>query len=163
PSRTKRDELVDKLVGSPDYVEHWTNKWGDLLQVNRKFLGERGATAFRGYIKEAVEKNKPYDKFVHDILTASGSNVDNPAASYYNILRDPTAAMENTTQLFLAVRFNCNKCHDHPFERWTQDQYYQLAAYFAQVGRVEDARYKGQKVGGSAVEGAAPLVEVISD
>jgi hypothetical protein len=163
PSRVKRDELVDKLVGSPDYVEHWTNKWADLLQVNRKFLGENGAKGFRSYIKDAVETNKPYDKFVRDILTASGSNIDNPAASYYKVLRDPGAAMENTTQLFLAVRFNCNKCHDHPFERWTQDQYYQLASFFAQVGRAEDQRYKGQKVGGSAVEGAAPLVEVISD
>jgi hypothetical protein len=71
--------------------------------------------------------------------------------------------MENTTQLFLAVRFNCNKCHDHPFEKWTQDQYYGLAAYFAQVGRAEDPKYKGQKIGGSAVEGAKPLVEVITD
>ena len=68
------------------------------------------------------------------ILTASGSNREKPAAAYFKILRDPAAIMENTTQLFLAVRFNCNKCHDHPFERWTQDQYYQTAAYFAQVG-----------------------------
>src|SRR5262249_38714545 len=79
------------------------------------------------------------------------------------VLRTPDAVMENTTQLFLAVRFNCNKCHDHPFERWTQNQYYQLAAYFAQVGRAEDPRYRGQRVGGTAVEGAQPLVEVISD
>jgi hypothetical protein len=162
-SRLKRDELVDKLVGSPDFVDHWTNKWADLLQVNRKFLGENGARAFREYIYDAVKNNKPYDKFVHEILTASGSNLDNPAASYYKVLRDPGAVMENTTQLFLAVRFNCNKCHDHPFERWTQDQYYQLAAYFAHVTRAEDPRYKGQKVGGSAVEGAVPLVEVISE
>src|SRR5438093_5657699 len=105
----------------------------------------------------------PYDKFVYTILTASGSNLDNPAASYYKVLREPGPAMENTTQLFLAVRFNCNKCHDHPFERWTQDQYYQLAAFFSQVGRAEDPRYKGRKVGGTAVEGAAPLVEIISD
>ncbi len=162
-TKLKRDELVDKLVGSPDFVEHWTNKWADLLQVNRKFLGDKGATAFRGYIHDAVEKNKPYDKFAHDIITASGSNLDNPAASYFKVLREPDAVMENTTQLFLAVRFNCNKCHDHPFERWTQDQYYSLAAYFAQVSRAEDPRYKGQKLGGSAVEGAKPLVEVISD
>ena len=95
----------------------------------------------------------PYDKFVYDILTASGSNLENPPAAYYKILRDPDAAMENTTQLFLAVRFNCNKCHDHPFERWTQDQYYHLAAFFAQVGRTEDPKFKGQKLGGTAVEG----------
>ena len=162
-TKIKRDELVDMLVGSPDFVEHWTNKWADMLQVNRKFLGQNGATAFRAYIRDAVETNKPYDKFARDILTASGSNIDHPAASYYKVLRDPSAVMENTTQLFLAVRFNCNKCHDHPFERWTQDQYYQLSAYFAQIGRTEDPRYKGQKLGGSAVEGAVPLVEIISD
>jgi hypothetical protein len=163
PTKAKRDELIDKLVGNNEYVEHWTNKWADLLQVNRKFLGEKGAQAFRKWIQDAVKSNMPYNKFAHTILTASGSNIDNPPASYYKILREPGPAMENTTQLFLAIRFNCNKCHDHPFERWTQDQYYHLAAFFAQVGRTEDARFKNQKVGGSAVEGAVPLVEVISD
>jgi hypothetical protein len=163
PTRVKRDALVDKLIGSPEFIEHWTNKWADLLQVNRKFLGEQGAAAFRKYIREAITSNKPYDKFVYDILTASGSNMTNPAASYYKILRDADAAMENTTQLFLAVRFNCNKCHDHPFERWTQDQYYQTAAFFAQIERKEDPKFKGQRVGGTDVEGAKPLVEIIAD
>jgi hypothetical protein len=162
-TRVKRDELIDKLVGSPEFIEHWTNKWADLLQVNRKFLGEKGAAAFRKYIRDAIAANKPYDKFVYDILTASGSNMENPAASYFKILRDADAVMENTTQLFLAVRFNCNKCHDHPFERWTQDQYYQTAAFFAQVSRAEDPKYKGQRIGGTAVEGATPLVEIIAD
>jgi hypothetical protein len=163
PTRVKRDDLIDKLVGSPEYVEHWTNKWSDLLQVNRKFLAPEGADAFRKWIRQAVADNMPYNKFAHTILTASGSNLDNPPASYYKVLRDPDAAMENTTQLFLAVRFNCNKCHDHPFERWTQDQYYNLAAFFAQVNRAEDPRFKGQKVGGTDVEGAKPKVEIISD
>jgi hypothetical protein len=163
PQREKREALVDRLIGSPDYVEHWTNKWADLLEVNRKFLGEKGAAGFRAYIRHAVEANKPYNQFVEDILTASGSNMENPAASYYKVLREPDACMENTTQLFLAVRFNCNKCHDHPFERWTQNQYYELAAYFAQVSRAEDPKYKGQRVGGTDVEGAKPLVEVIAD
>jgi hypothetical protein len=163
PTNVKRDELIDKLVGSPDYVEHWTNKWSDLLQVNRKFLGENGAKALRSWIRQAVASNMPYDKFCYAILIASGSTIDNPPAAYYKVLHDPDAAMENTTQLFLAIRFNCNKCHDHPFERWTQDQYYHLASYFAQVGRTEDPRFKGQKVGGTDVEGARPLVEIISD
>src|SRR5579875_2552993 len=163
PTRSKRDALVDKLIGSPEFIEHWTNKWADLLQVNRKFLGEEGAKRFREYIRQAIADNKPYDRFVYDILTAHGSNLENPAASYYKILRDPGAILENTTQLFLAVRFNCNKCHDHPFERWTQDQYYQTAAFFAQVNRKEDPKYKGQRVGGTAVEGATPLVELIED
>jgi Protein of unknown function (DUF1549)/Protein of unknown function (DUF1553) len=163
PTRIKRDELVDKLVGSSEYIEHWTNKWADLLQVNRKFLGDVGARALREYIRKAVAENKPYDKFAYDVLTGSGSNAENPAAAYYKILREPDAAMENTTHLFLAIRFNCNKCHDHPFERWTQDQYYALASFFAQVKRDEDPKFKGQRIGGSAVEGAVPLVEVISD
>jgi hypothetical protein len=163
PTKVKRVELIDKLVGSPEYIEHWTNKWADLLQVNRKFLGDVGAKALRDYIRKAVAENKPYDKFAYDVLTGSGSNAVNPAAAYYKVLRTPDAAMENTTHLFLAIRFNCNKCHDHPFERWTQDQYYQLAAFFAQVSRSEDSNYKGQKIGGSAVEGAVPLVEVIND
>jgi hypothetical protein len=161
--RVKRDELIDKLVGSDAFIEHWTNKWGDMLMVNRKFLGDGGATAFRKWIREAVKENRPYDKFAYEILTATGSNMENPPASYFKILRAADEAMENTTQLFLAVRFNCNKCHDHPFEKWTQDQYYEMAAYFAQVSRAEDPKYKGQKLGGTAVEGAKPLVEIIKD
>jgi hypothetical protein len=163
PSQLKRNELVDRLIASSDFVEQWTNKWADLLEVNRKYLGEPGAKALRNWIRQAIVNNMPYDKFVYTILTASGSNVENPPASYYKVQRNPDAAMENTTQLFLAIRFNCNKCHDHPFERWTQDQYYQLAAYFAQIDRKEDLKFKGQKVGGSDVEAATPLVEVISD
>ncbi len=96
-------------------------------------------------------------------MTASGSNRENPPAAYYKILRTPDAAMEATTQLFLAIRFNCNKCHDHPFERWTQDQYYQTAAYFAQVGRQPDPESKDRTIGGSAVEGAQPFYEIVAD
>jgi hypothetical protein len=162
-SREKRNEVIDRLIGSKEFVEYWTNKWGDLLQVNRKFLGVEGAVAFRAWIRENVEKNTPYDQFVRQILTASGSNKENPAASYFKILRDPAATMENTTQLFMAVRFNCNKCHDHPFERWTQDQYYQTAAYFAQVGLEADPASEGKKIEGTAVEEAKPLYEKVVD
>jgi WD40 repeat protein len=162
-TRIKRDAVIDRLVGSEDYIENWTNKWADLLQVNRKFLGAEGAAAFRKWIREEVAKNTPYDQFARSILTATGSNRENPAASYYKILRDPTTTMENTTHLFLAVRFNCNKCHDHPFERWTQDQYYQMAAYFAQVDLKPDPASGDRRIGGSAVEGATPLYEVVSD
>jgi Protein of unknown function (DUF1549)/Protein of unknown function (DUF1553) len=162
-SRIKREALIDRLVGSPEFVEHWTNKWADLLQVNRKFLGVQGAGAFRDYIKKAVRENMPYNTFAYNILTATGSNMDNPAAAYYKILRDPAGAMENTTHLFLAIRFNCNKCHDHPFERWTQGQYYHLSSFFAQIDRKEDPKYKGQRTEGTAVAGPLPLVEIISD
>ena len=162
PSRVKRDELVDKLIGSEAFIEQWTNKWADMLQVNRKFLGDVGAKALRDYIRNAVATNMPYDKFAYSVLTATGSNALNGPASYYKVLRTPDTAMENTTHLFLAIRFNCNKCHDHPFERWTQDQYYNLASYFAQVSRTRDPKYPGT-IGGSAVEGALPLVEIIAD
>ncbi|MBM3837708.1 MAG: DUF1549 domain-containing protein [Verrucomicrobia bacterium] len=159
----KRDALVERLMASPEFVEHWANKWADLLQVNRKFLGEPGAQLFRDWIRKEIENNTPYDEFVRKILTASGSNKENPAASYYKVLRAPTETMENTTHLFLATRFNCNKCHDHPFERWTQDQYYHLASFFAQVEFKKDPASGDRMVGGTAVEGAKPLFEIVAD
>ena len=159
--RAKRAEVVDKLIGSPDFVEYWTNKWADLLQVNGKFLGPEGAKSFRDWIRAEVDANTPYDEFVRKVITADGSNKENPAASYYKILRDPEDIMENTTHLFLAVRFNCNKCHDHPFERWTQDQYYETAAYFARVGLKADPASGNRKIGGTAVEGAKPFYEIV--
>jgi len=162
-SRAKREALVDQLIGSPEYVDYWTNKWADLLQVNRKFLAPEGAAAFRQWIRTEVNNNTPYDQFVRKILTAHGSNKDNPAASYFKILRDPAAMMENTTHLFLAVRFNCNKCHDHPFERWTQDNYYQTAAFFAQTGLKADPASGKRTIGGTNVEEAKPFFEIVED
>jgi len=161
--RSKRDALIEKLLNSPEHIDHWANKWADLLQVNRKFLGVEGAELFHKWIREQVASNQPYDQFARSILTASGSNKDNPAASYWKILREPTEAMENTTHLFLATRFNCNKCHDHPFERWTQDQYFELTQYFAQVDLKKDDASGDRNVGGTAVEGAKPLFEIVSD
>ena len=78
--------------------------------------------------------NKPYDKMVRELLTASGSVYENPAANYFRVTRDPKPTMEKTTQVFLGVRMVCTQCHDHPFEKWTQNQYYQMAAFFAAVG-----------------------------
>jgi WD40 repeat protein len=162
-TRLKRDELIDRLIGSPEYVDFWANKWSDLLQCNSKFLGSEGAELFHNWIRGEVEKNTPYDQFARKILTATGSNRENPAASYWKILRTPTEAMENTTQLFLATRFSCNKCHDHPFEHWTQDQYYHLAAYFARVSFKEDDNSEGRRIGGTDVESAKPLYEIVED
>jgi WD40 repeat protein/mono/diheme cytochrome c family protein len=161
PMRLKREELIDQLVGSEEYITYWTNKWADLLQVNSKYLGVPGANAFRDWIRQQLTANTPYDEFCRQVLTASGSNKENPAASYYKILREPDAMMENTTHLFLGVRFNCNKCHDHPFERWTQDQYYETAAFFARVGLKRDEAGGDANIGGTAVEGAKPLYEVV--
>ena len=163
PTQAKRDALVDKLIGSEAYIDHWTNKWADLLQVNPKFLGNEGAKQLRDWIRKEVAANTPYDEFVKKILTAGGSNRENPAAAYYKILREPADTMENTTHLFLAVRFNCNKCHDHPFERWTQDQYYQTAAFFSQIDLQADPMAKGQTLGATAVERGKPLFEIVKD
>ncbi len=163
PVREKRDAMIDKLMSSPEYVDHSANKWADLLQVNSKFLGGEGARLFRDWIRKEIEANTPYDQFVRKILTATGSNKANPAASYWKILREPAETMENTTQLFLATRFNCNKCHDHPFERWTQDQYYHTAAYFSQVAFDADPAAGGAKLEGTAVEKSHPLYEIVHD
>jgi hypothetical protein len=133
-SRTKRERVIDRLLESPAYVDHWTNKWADLLQCNKKYLGEKGVWAFRNWIRQSVASNRPYDQFVRELLTAVGSTSENPASGYGRVVREPNTATENVTQLFLGVRFQCNKCHDHPFERWTQNQYYQFGAFFAQVG-----------------------------
>ncbi|MGA7414934.1 MAG: DUF1549 and DUF1553 domain-containing protein, partial [Bryobacteraceae bacterium] len=161
--KVKRDELIDRLIGSSAYVEHMTNKWADMLQVNNKYLGEKGAAALREWIRHAVATNMSYDKLARAVLTASGSNIENPPASYFKVLRDPGDLMENTTQLFLGVRFNCNKCHDHPFERWTQNQHWKLAAYFAKVAHKDDPQYAKIKIGGTDVEAGKALGEVIFD
>ncbi len=162
-TKIKRDELIDQLIGSEDYIDHWTNKWADLLQVNRKYLGAEGAAQFRKWIRNEIAANTPYDQLARKVVTASGSNKDNPPASYYKILREPDAVMENTTHLFLGTRFNCNKCHDHPFESWTQDQYYETTAYFARVGLKKDEKAGDKRIGGTAVEGGKPLYEIVYD
>ena len=162
-TRTKRNELIDTLIGNNDFVDHWANKWADMLQVNSKFLGTEGATGLRAWIREQVADNTPYDRMAYRIITATGSNKDNPAAAYFKVVRTPEDLVENTTHLFLATRFNCNKCHDHPFERWTMDNYYETAAYFAQINLAKDPASADKTIGGTAVEGAKPLYEMVTD
>ncbi|MEZ6017432.1 MAG: DUF1549 and DUF1553 domain-containing protein [Planctomycetota bacterium] len=165
PSRLKREELIDRLIGGPEFVEHWANRWADLLQVNSKFLGDEGAAAVHGWLRGAVASNMPYDRFVRELLTATGSTLKNPPAAYFKVLRDPDAAVESTTQLFLGIRFNCNKCHDHPFERWTQEQHWQTAAWFSQVRR-EDAPGAAKMASSEVMkagEAAPAFEELISD
>ncbi|MDZ4287523.1 MAG: DUF1553 domain-containing protein, partial [Prosthecobacter sp.] len=128
-----------------------------------KFLGDEGAKGLREWIKEQVANTTPYDRMAYRIMTATGSNKDNPPAAYYKTVRTSEEMLENTTHLFLATRFNCNKCHDHPFERWTMDQYYQTAAFFAQVDMKTDPASAGKTIGGTAVEGAKPLYEIVGD
>ncbi len=144
-SKVKRERLIDALAETPEFVDHWTHKWADLLQSNRKFLGERGIWLFQQWIHESIAENRPYDDFVRDLITATGSTYTNPAANYFRVSREYTAAVENTTQLFLGVRFSCNKCHDHPFEKWTQNQYYEFGAFFADV-KVKPGQLPGDEV-----------------
>jgi hypothetical protein len=132
-SRVKREKLVTELIGSREFVKYWANKWADLLQCNSENLGQKGVWLFREWIEQCVSENKPYDKMVRELLTAEGSCYQNPAVNYLRVLREPGKITEDVSQTFLGVRFNCNKCHDHPFEKWTQNQYYQFGAYFAQV------------------------------
>ena len=133
PGKEKRERLVDELIGNKDYIEFWANKWADLLQCNSENLGQKGIWVYRDWIRQRMAENKPYDQFVREILLAEGSSYHNPAVNYYRVLRDPGKITEDFCQTFLGTRFNCNKCHDHPFEKWTQNQYYQLGGYFSQV------------------------------
>jgi hypothetical protein len=155
--------VIEALIGSDDYVEHWTNRWADLLMVNGRFLGSEGATAYRQWIRKAVAENWPYDRFVRELFTSTGSNREHPGGSYFKVLRTPDLIAETTTQVFLGVRFNCNKCHDHPFERWTQDNYYGWAAFFADVRLQKDPESGDRTIAGSAVEAARPLFEIVDD
>jgi len=132
-SRAKREKLIDELIASKDFVKNWANRWADLLQCSSESLGQKGLWMFRNWIEQSVAENKPYNKMVRELLTAEGSCYENPAVNYMRVLREPGKITEDVSQTFLGVRFNCNKCHDHPFEKWTQNQYYQFGAYFAQV------------------------------
>ncbi len=133
PSKEKREKLIDELIGSPDYVKSWANKWADLLQCNSENLGQKGVWVYRQWIEKCVAQNMPYDKFVRSLLLAEGSAFQNPAVNYFRVLKEPGKITEDVSQTFLGVRFNCNKCHDHPFEKWTQNQYYEFGAHFARV------------------------------
>ena len=131
----KRARLVDELVDSPDTAEFWTLKWCDILRANSKKLEPAGVHKFRRWVYECVLADKPLDQFARELLTARGSVFENPAANYWRASRDPQDATETTAQLFLGIRIQCAKCHNHPFERWSQDNYYGIAAAFTRVGR----------------------------
>jgi hypothetical protein len=132
-ARLKRAAVIDKLMAREEFVNHWSVKWSDLLQVNRAKLGDKGVWAFREWIRESLLENRPYDKMVRELITARGSTYRNPPANFFRFTREPKVAMETTTQLFLGVRMVCAQCHDHPFEQWTQNQYYNLSAFFGKL------------------------------
>ena len=129
----KRDKLIDKLVDLPEFADFWALKWADVLRSSRKTIQLKGSHVFQAWLREHFQKNTGMDEMVREIITASGNTFTNPPANYYRIAKDPQSLAETTAQLFLGVRMQCAKCHNHPFERWTQDDYYGLAAWFARV------------------------------
>ncbi|HZU38289.1 MAG TPA: DUF1549 domain-containing protein, partial [Gemmataceae bacterium] len=150
----KRARLIDTLLAKPEYAEFWTLKWSDVLRSNRKTIQEKGTHVFQRWLRRAVANNTPFDQVVRDLLTAGGSTYRHPAANYYRIVRDPQGLAETTAQLFCGIRLQCAKCHNHPFERWTQDDYYSMAAFFARVRHKRDSLDRGpdpMKPGGAEV------------
>ena len=131
----RRAVIVDRLLDSNEFASFWALKWGDVLRSNSKKLKTAGVHKFREWIYESIRSDKPLDQFARELLTANGSVFENPPANFWRASRDPLDATETTAQLFLGVRIQCAKCHNHPFERWTQDNYYGIAAAFARVGR----------------------------
>ncbi len=135
PSPDKRSRLIDHLLSRPEFADFWALKWGDLLRVKRGFpihLWDKGMWAYHRYIKESMAQNKPYDQFVHELLTAKGSGYRDGAANFYRAVpsKDPQTWAETTATTFLGVRLDCAHCHNHPFESWTWDDNYGLAAFF---------------------------------
>jgi len=129
----KRARLVDELLERPEFAEHWALKWSDLLRNEEKQLDQKGVQAFHHWIRRALAENRPLDQFVRELLTGRGSTYGRPEANFYRAHRDPITRAEAVAQVFLGVRLQCAKCHNHPFDRWTQDDYYSWAAAFAGV------------------------------
>src|SRR5262249_6991092 len=147
----KRAKLIDTLLQRPEYADFWTLKWADVLRSTRKTIQLKGTHAFHKWIHSHVSHNTPIDQVVTELLTSSGNTFANPAANYYRIAKDPTTLAETTAQLFLGVRMQCAKCHNHPFEKWTQDDYFSLAAFFAQVKTRKDYTQADKNAAGAEV------------
>ena len=131
----RRERLVDELLDSPDYAEHWGNKWVDLLRPNPYRVGIKAVMNYDQWIRQQFRENRPYDQFVRELITAQGSTWDNGPVTFYRDRRSPDELTTMVSQLFLGVRLECAKCHHHPFERWGQDDFYSFAAFFSELGR----------------------------
>jgi hypothetical protein len=133
----KRDKLVDTLLETPEYSYYFANKWADILRVKRRGDPNRakGTFAFHEWIRQAVAADLPYDEFAHDILGAAGDDVSNPPTVWYRELQNPEQFVDDTAQVFLGLRLACAQCHHHPYEKWSQDDYWGLAAFFARLNR----------------------------
>ncbi len=133
PSPDKREKLIDSLLARPEFAEYWAMKWSDLLRNEEKSLDRKGVQVYHRWIKTWLAEDRPLNEFAREILAARGSTYENPPTNFYRAVRDPQARAEAVAQVFLGVRVNCAKCHNHPFDRWTQDDYHRFAAFFPQV------------------------------
>ena len=145
-SPDRRAKLIDQLLERPEHAQFWALKWGDLLRLQKKSITETGVHKFYQWLIDAIANNMPFDQFARELLTAQGSTFDHPAANYYRAASSMTEATETTAQLFLGSRIQCAKCHNHPFENWTQDNYYGLNAFFNRVTSKPGKRVEEQVV-----------------
>lgn len=129
----KREKLIDTLLERPEYVDFWTMKWADLLRCSRRILSEKGMYTFYNWIRQSVAENKPWNQFARELLLAGGSTYQEGPANFFRTASKPEELAEATSQVFLGVRIQCARCHNHPYEKWTQNQYWQMAAFFAQM------------------------------
>ena len=136
----KRAKLIDELLERDEFAKFWALKWGDLLKMTGKLVGTDGIYKYHRWVEEAFRTNMPYDKFARALLTTGGSTLANPPANFYRTATDMNECVENISQVFLGARLQCAKCHNHPFERWTQDNYYGLGAFFNRIQRKNTQR-----------------------
>ena len=130
----KRAKLVDALIERPEYADYWALKWSDVLRVDRQALGSQSAYAYYHWVRESIAENKPLDRFVRELITAEGPLDEVPPAGFYKVAAKPGEAASTLSQVFLGVRIACAECHHHPFDRWSQTDYYGMAAFFTPVG-----------------------------
>lgn len=133
-SANKREKAIDDVLRRPEFVDFWALKWGDLLRINRTALQERGMWSFHNWVRGSLRDGKPMDEMVRDIVTAEGSTFTEGPANFYLTSQAATDWAETTSQLFLGIRMGCAKCHHHPFEKWSQDDYYGMTAFFVRMG-----------------------------
>lgn len=132
-SELKREELIDRLLSQPEFASFWAIKWSDLLRNEEKVLDTNGVKLFHEWITTSIQNGKPLNEFARELIASRGSTYEKPASNYYRALRDPMTRGEATARLFQGVRLGCAKCHNHPFEKWTQKDYYDWAAIFSKV------------------------------
>ncbi len=137
-SPDKRARLIESLITREEFIDYWTYKWSDLLLVSSRKLRSGQVWSFHNWIRDSVKVNKPWDQFARDIFTSAGSTREHGALNYFVLHKDPIELTETTTQAFLGQRITCARCHNHPLEKWTQKQYYQMANLFSRVGVKND-------------------------